>query len=304
MFNHKIIVSGLILSLSTWSMGSFAETLAVKTPKIEQILTTSKSITDVEKILKQADIPMDKLIESPYQGLYQIIYQDQTAYVDTTGQYLLIGEIYKLDDIKKNNQGQLPPFEKITSLGTSLLNYAKLGTDLVILDKNQQFVMAGEVIRLTDRVAMSDELRLEVNKVDWTSLPLQQAMKQVKGNGQHKIAVFSDPYCPYCKQLEQTLATLDNVTIYTFLYPVKSNSMKVSESIWCAKNATQAWQDFMLKNRQPEVKKCPNPLQNNLQLGNQVGAYGTPTMIFENGYVLMGAMSKQEIEQILQQMKP
>lgn len=304
MLKHKIIISSLILSLSTWSVSSFAETLPVKTPKIDKILTTSKQMADVEKILKQAEIPMDKLIQSPYQGLYQIIYQDQTAYVDTTGQYLLIGEIYKLDDIKKNNQGQLPPFEKMTSLGTSHLNYAKLGTDLVILDKNQQFVMAGEVVRLTDRMAMSDELLLEVNKVDWASLPLQQAIKQVKGNGQHKIAVFSDPNCPYCKHLEQTLATLNNVTIYTFLYPVKSNSMKTSEAIWCAKNPAQAWQDLMLKNRQPEAKKCTNPLQKNLQLGNQVGAYGTPTMIFENGYVLMGAMPKTQIEQILQQIKP
>lgn len=304
MFKHKIIISSLILSLSTWSMNSLAETLPVKTPKIEKILTTSKSLTDVEKILKQADIPMDQLIQSPYQGLYQIIYQDQTAYVEQTGQYLLIGEIFALQEIKQRNNGQLPPFEKITSLGTSHLNYAKLGTDLVILDKNHQFVMAGEVVRLTDRMAISDQLQLEVNKVDWASLPLQQAMKQVKGNGQRKIAVFSDPYCPYCKQLEQTLATLDSVTIYTFLYPVKSNSMKVSESIWCAKNPAQAWQDFMLKNRQPEAKKCTNPLQSNLKLGHQVGAYGTPTMIFENGYVLMGAMPKENIEQILQEIKP
>lgn len=304
MLKHKIIISSLILSLSTWSVSSFAETLPVKTPKIDKILTTSNNLTHVEKILKQAEIPMDKLIQSPYQGLYQIIYQDQTAYVDTTGQYLLIGEIYKLDDIKKNNQGQLPPFEKMTSLGTSHLNYAKLGTDLVILDKNQQFVMAGEVVRLTDRMAISDELLLEVNKVDWASLPLQQAIKQVKGNGQRKIAVFSDPNCPYCKELEKTLATLENVTIYTFLYPVKANSMKTSEAIWCAKNPAQVWQDLMLKNRQPEAKKCTNPLQKNLQLGQNVGAYGTPTMIFENGYVLMGAMPKTQIEQILQQIKP
>lgn len=259
----------------------------------------------IEQVIQKAKIPMDKLIQSPYDGLYQIIYQDQTAYVEQTGQYLLIGDIYQLDDIKKNNQGQLPPFEKMTSLGTSYLNYAKLGTDLIIIDQKQTFVFAGQIVDLKDNSDITDLLQIEINKIDWNSLPLNNAIKHVKGNGQQKIAIFSDPHCPYCKQLEKNLESIDNVTIYTYLYPIKTTAVKVSEQIWCAKNPAQAWQDMMLKNRPPVANlKCKTPLQENLILGEKIGAYGTPTIVFENGYVLMGALPTESIEQILQQIKP
>ena len=52
-------------------------------------------------------------------------------------------------------------------------------------------------------------------------LPLQDAIKTVRGDGSRKLAVFSDPDCPYCKGLEGELAKLDNVTLYTFLYPLE-----------------------------------------------------------------------------------
>lgn len=260
-----------------------------------------KSLTDVATIIRQSQIPMDKLIQSPYQGLYQIIYKDETAYVDNAGQYLLIGDIYAMDDIKQQNQGKIPPFERITPLESSQLNYAKLGTDLVILDKAQSFVMAGQIVRLSDQMNITDLLQLEVNKTEWATLPFEQAIQQVKGNGERKIAVFSDPYCPYCKQLEKTLASVDNVTIYTFLYPLKPKAMKISEKIWCAKNPAQAWQDFMLKNREPQntIQACKTPIQKNLDLGQQLAIDGTPSLIFENGYILIGALSKENIEDIL-----
>lgn len=288
----KLLSLGLILATSI-QHGVIAQSASAQ-------LNPSKSLAEVTTVLKQAHIPMDRLVQSPYQGLYQIIYKNETAYVDSTGQYLLIGDIYALDEIKQQNQGQLPTFERITPLESSRLNYAKLGTDLVILDQAQTFVMAGQIVRLSDQMNMTDLLQLEVNKVDWNKLPFDQAIKQVKGSGERKIVVFSDPHCPYCKQLEQTLAKMDNLTIYTFLYPLKPNAMKISEKIWCAKNPAQAWQDFMLKNREPQnsTANCKTPMQANLTLGEKWHIYGTPSLIFENGYMLMGALSQENIEQV------
>ncbi|MBB5470938.1 hypothetical protein OKW30_001908 [Paraburkholderia sp. Clong3] len=58
------------------------------------------------------------------------------------------------------------------------------------------------------------------HKIEFASLPVQDALKQVKGNGARKIAVFADPDCGYCKQLETTLEDVGNITVYTFLFPV------------------------------------------------------------------------------------
>jgi len=39
-------------------------------------------------------------------------------------------------------------------------------------------------------------------------------VKVQRGNGKRVLAMFSDPYCPACKQFEQTLQQLDDITIY------------------------------------------------------------------------------------------
>ena len=63
------------------------------------------------------------------------------------------------------------------------------------------------------------------------------AIKKVKGNGERTMYVFSDADCPFCAKLEQELKTVDNVTIYTFLFPIDSlhpDAARKSRIIWCA----------------------------------------------------------------------
>ena len=69
--------------------------------------------------------------------------------------------------------------------------------------------------------------------IRFEQLPLSDAVKTVHGAGQRRLAVFSDPNCPYCKQLEAELASLDNITIYTFLLPFLGETKPIA--IWCAR---------------------------------------------------------------------
>lgn len=77
----------------------------------------------------------------------------------------------------------------------------------------------------------------------FSSLPISQAIKTVRGNGSRHVAVFSDPDCPYCRKLEsETLSKLDNVTIYTFLFPLEqhADANRKAALIWCAPNQSRA----------------------------------------------------------------
>ncbi|MEK5764933.1 DsbC family protein, partial [Acinetobacter junii] len=86
------------------------------------------------------------------------------------------------------------------------------------------------------------------------------AIKTVKGNGQHVLAVFSDPNCPYCKQLEPELDKLKDVTIYTFIYPLKPQSIVVSRQDWCAPNQSYSWKKLIQQGVKPTVTSCANPI--------------------------------------------
>jgi thiol:disulfide interchange protein DsbC len=132
-------------------------------------------------------------------------------------------------------------------------------------------------------------------------LPLNQAIKVVKGNGSRKLAVFSDPDCPFCKQLEQqALVGLNDVTIYTFLFPLAElhpDAANKAKAIWCAQDRTRAWQDWMLNGQLPKgATTCATPVEENAELGKKLGIRGTPLLIFANGKRVSGAIPAQEIE--------
>jgi thiol:disulfide interchange protein DsbC len=103
-------------------------------------------------------------------------------------------------------------------------------------------------------------------------LPLDRAIKQVKGNGALVIVTFEDPLCPYCKDLDRKLSGLNDVTLYTFLYPILSDrSRELSRQIWCAGDRAQAWNSWMLQDKTPSsVAGCDTTvLDRNLEFGER-----------------------------------
>ena len=83
------------------------------------------------------------------------------------------------------------------------------------------------------KFTQSEETPGEARQVNFATLPLQDAVKVVKGDGSRLLAVFSDPRCPYCKALDEELAKLDNVTVYTFLLPwLGPESRPAAEALW------------------------------------------------------------------------
>jgi len=141
--------------------------------------------------------------------------------------------------------------------------------------------------------------RDELLRVDFKSLPLDQAFKIVRGDGSRKLVTFEDPNCGYCKKLYRDIAGLKNVTIYTFLYPILSqDSFEKSKAIWCAKDRAKAWDDWMLNGKAPAsaAADCKNPLQQNMELGRKLEVTGTPTIVFADGRRMPGAVPLDKIE--------
>jgi len=133
--------------------------------------------------------------------------------------------------------------------------------------------------------------------IAFDQLPLQDAIRTVRGNGARKLAVVSDPACPYCKQLEAELAGVDNVTIYTFLVPFLGEARPVA--IWCASDREAAWRDWMGKgdaSPQHAGAPCAHPIARNLALARGFGIQGTPTLIWANGERTEGLIDRAAIE--------
>jgi thiol:disulfide interchange protein DsbC len=196
-------------------------------------------------------------------------------------------EGHKIDSVKKTPFGL---YEVI------------VGDELFYTDDKASYFFFGHVIDTQTRTSMTNERMQEIKaarRVQLDSLPLQSAIKIVKGDGKRQVAIFTDPNCPYCKQLEKELANITNVTIYTLLYPVLNGSMELSKKIWCSKNQIKAWDDFMLKGIVPTGKDCETPLEALVQSGRENKVSGTPTLIFADGSIVGGMIPAATIEEKL-----
>ena len=180
---------------------------------------------------------------------------------------------------------------------------------IVYSDAKGEHVIVGDLVNVASKKSLTEARMAELNKVDFAKLPLADAIKEVRGNGKRQLVVFSDPDCPYCKRLEQqSLAGIDNITIYTFLMPLAGlhpDAARKSELIWCAEDRTKAWQDFMHQGNLPTGGKatCENPVARNVKLGESLGINGTPALIFADGQIVSGAQPKEEIEKVLAKQK-
>ncbi len=181
-----------------------------------------------------------------------------------------------------------------------------MGGQIIYTDEKLTFLIAeGRLVDPKSKKDVTGDRLEELTKIDFSSLPLEQAIKVVKGNGSRKLVVFSDVDCPYCKQLERKeLSNISDVTIYTFLYPIDQlhpDAANKSKTIWCAGNRTKAWSDWILNNQLPSsAGNCEVPLEQVGELARKIGVTSTPTLIFSDGRRVMGAQPYKEIEKYLQ----
>ena len=207
--------------------------------------------------------------------------------------------------IRKNIAERLPNFPKIDEITKTAipgLYEIRLGTDIRYTDEQGTYLIEGDLVDLRTRTNLTEERVAKLTAIDFKSLPLKDALVWKQGTGERKLVVFADPNCGYCKKFERDLQAVKNVTVYTFLYPILGgDSPEKSKAIWCAKDNTKAWRDWMLKGTPVnDSADCDaSALQRNFAYGKKHRINGTPGLVFEDGSHRAGAVDTDAIEKLL-----
>ena len=175
----------------------------------------------------------------------------------------------------------------------ALFNFASLASVLILTTLSRPCCPAD-----MDPAPMVIAASTETTSVD---VPLELALKEVRGEGKRHMFVFEDPYCPYCRRLHMTLEQVDNVTVYVFLYPILTDDSVVkAKSIWCSTDRAAAWREWMLEGKAPTAAgTCATPIAGILQFGKRLRVSGTPTIFFADGRRVSGEIPADEIERYL-----
>lgn len=200
---------------------------------------------------------------------------------------------------------QLAHIDEVRPTPMAGLFEVRLGADIFYTDATGDFIIQGELIDTRAQRNLTEDRINQLTGIDFSKLPLKDAIKIVRGNGQRKMAIFEDPNCGYCKKLERDLQKLDNVTIYIFLYPILSqDSVKKSRNIWCSKDSADSWHQYMAQDKNiPEAAAGCDiaAIERNLAFGRQHKITGTPTILFTDNRRVPGAISLAQVEKFLQE---
>jgi thiol:disulfide interchange protein DsbC len=208
-----------------------------------------------------------------------------------------------IEQLKAELKKKVPeaPVESVRKVPYGNLYEVVAGGEIFYTDDKATFITLGPLIDLKTKENVTEARLREVNAVKFEALNFGNAIKIVRGDGSRKLAIFEDPNCGYCKRFERDLLGVSDVTVYVFLYPILSpDSVEKSKAIWCSADRGKAWLDTMTKETVPSGDaKCTTPLDANLAFGREKRIQGTPTIIFENGDRVPGAMPIAEFEKKL-----
>lgn len=212
------------------------------------------------------------------------------------------GKLTTENIIKHTLEGRLKGLkvDAVTKTPYLGLYEVRMDNEILYTDEKMTYLFSGNIIDFKTMQNVTERRLRELSSVKWENLPLDAAFKTVRGNGKRLLAVFADPNCPYCKRFEKELAKVDDITVYTFLYPILSqDSHEKARAIWCAADKSKAWNDLMLNGTAPAAAQCNTPIDRNLAFGQKYRITGTPTLILASGERVPGAVSAEELEKLL-----
>lgn len=190
--------------------------------------------------------------------------------------------------------------DSITKTQYADLYEIRVGSEVRYTDKTGSIMVVGHIFDLKTSQDLTQARIDDLNKINFDDLPKDLAMKTVKGNGKRVMAIFEDPNCGYCKRFRQnTLANVDNVTVYTYLYNILSpDSSTKSQNIWCSADRNKAWDDWMLHGKAAPAAPagCTAPNDKVLALGQKMNINGTPAIFFADGSRIAGAVDQRTLE--------
>ena len=214
----------------------------------------------------------------------------------------------KLKKTLTQRLGEGTQIETVIKTPYNGLYEVKVGNEIIYSDAEGKFVFIGRILDTETSKDITQSRLDEINRIKFSDLPLDAAVKSVKGNGKRVIAVFEDPNCGYCKRFRKTLAETKDITIYTFMYPILSDDSRAKvKNVTCSADKAKAWDDWMINGKAPaaatESCNANASIEKVLELGRKFKVTGTPTIFFTDGSRVPGAIDAKTLETRLASIK-
>ncbi|MGO9803456.1 MAG: DsbC family protein [Steroidobacteraceae bacterium] len=179
------------------------------------------------------------------------------------------------------------------------------GNQIAYSDPSGDYLFTGRLMDTRTKSDLNAQLLDSYNSIDFHKLPFDKAIRIVKGDGRRELAVFADPDCPYCQELEKNMRSVTDVTVYVFLLPLEQlhpQAAAHAHAIWCAADRSKAWTDWVIDRKAPPASSCQeDPVGAIRAVAESLRINATPTLFLQNGARIGSAVSADRLQRLLAQ---
>jgi thiol:disulfide interchange protein DsbC len=200
--------------------------------------------------------------------------------------------------------GGLQP-ESVEATPVAGLYEVVVGANVLYMSADGKYMLQGDLVDVHQRVNLTEASRQKARRGVMGAVGEDQTIvfSPEKDKLKHTVTVFTDVDCGYCRKLHREMDQYleAGIAIRYMMYPragADSDSYRKAVAVWCADDQQQAMTDSKA-GRSIDMKSCDNPIQQHMELAQQLGLRGTPYLILENGEVAPGYVPAKALVQML-----
>ena len=174
------------------------------------------------------------------------------------------------------------------------------GSIIAYISGDGRYLLQGDLIDLAEQVNLSEKDRnADRIKVIGTAVD-DEAIVFTPKTVRHRVSVFTDIDCGYCRQLHGEMDQVNalGIAVQYVSYPrtgPDTDSWDKADRVWCAPERNTAFTEATLAGKLPEESCDATPVAGHYDFGHLVGVRGTPTVLTNEGVHLGGYLAPQDL---------
>lgn len=177
------------------------------------------------------------------------------------------------------------------------------GQNILYVDTSGRWLVVGHLYDLKTARDVTAERKAQLSRLDWQELPLDAAVHY--GEGPLRLAIFSDPDCPWCRKLNKALRQAKGIEVWEIMFPVPAlhpTARDKAVGILCHAQPAEALAHVMDGkpiDGEPPTADCTTWAQQRVDqamaFGRAHGIQGTPTLVAPDGRVRNGYLPLDQL---------
>lgn len=183
---------------------------------------------------------------------------------------------------------------------------------ILFMDYTKKHIMQGAVFSLETLQPVAAHMQelsqqKQAASIDTKTIPVAGSIVMGNPKGSKKLYVFTDPDCPYCRNMHTELQKLEkiapDVAIHVMLYPLPMHPGAYDKARVILETKKREVLDKAFEGKEvpkPSKESSKAVVDATIKYANEHGISGTPTLVLPDGTIMVGGRDAESLKKMLE----